>query len=115
MDAALQTSIVEGEPSISELEPGVSRLGTNNDGSVISVGWTEVAGSLVEWADSPGNKDVKLFGRLMHGVVALLPKAPRALTHLVTIMTHRDPQRRPSMLRVADLLHRLLSHMQTHQ
>lgn len=88
---------------------------TSIDGSVMSVGLTEVAGSLMEWADNPGNEDVRRLGKLMYGVLALSSKIPRALIHLMTVMTHGNPQRRPSMLRVADILDRLLAHMRTHQ
>lgn len=120
--SALETSVTGLEPSASEMEvnvsgrePSVGKLGTNFEGSVMNVGWTEVAGSLVEWADSPGNEDVKRLGKLMYGVLVLSPKIPRALIHLMKVMTHGDPQSRPSMLRVADLLDRLLAHIRTHQ
>lgn len=118
--SAIDTSVIGLEQSVSEigvsgLEPSVARLETNIDESKMSVGLTEVAGSLMEWADTPGNEDVRRLGKLMYGVLALSPKTPRALIHLMTVMTHGDPQCRPSMLRVADLLDRLLAHMRTHQ
>lgn len=118
--SAMETYVTGLEQSFSEIcgsgrEPSVGRLETNIDGSIMNVGLTEVAGSLIEWADSPGNEDVKLLGKLMYGVLALSPKKPRALIHLMTVMTHGDRKSRPSMMRVADLLDRLLAHMRTYQ